>query len=96
MCIRDRLILGIVLQGNELINNIGNQTSLMDRESFIEGYSVENIEEEGDIRKKGKDILDNDFLKIIMKKAIPMMDLGYRLNGDENSNVCLLYTSRCV
>ena len=89
-CIVILLILGIVLQGNELINNIGNQTSLMDRESFIEGYSVENIEEEGDIRKKGKDILDNDFLKIIMKKAIPMMDLGYRLNGDENSNVLLL------
>ncbi len=89
-CIVILLILGIVLQGNELINNIGNQTSLMDRESFIEGYSVENIEEEGDIRKKGKDILDNDFLKIIMKKAIPMMDLGYRLNGDENRNVLLL------
>ncbi len=89
-CIVILLILGIVLQGNELINNIGNQTSLMDRESFIEGYSVENIEEEGDIREKGKDILDNDFLKIIMKKAIPMMDLGYRLNGDENSNVLLL------
>ena len=45
-CIVILLILGIVSR-NELINNIGNQTSLMDRESFIEGYSVENIEEEG-------------------------------------------------
>lgn len=86
------LLIAILQQGNMLINNIKKTASAFQKEQIIE---IEEKKEESEItkinneNKEKKDVFTNDFLKIIMKKTIPMMELGYKINGEDNSNILL-------
>jgi stage II sporulation protein P len=71
-----------------LMNNIKKTASAFQKEQIID---IEDKKEESEIAKSNieieeKDIFTNDFLKIIMKKTIPMMELGYKINGEDKAN----------
>jgi len=82
------LLIAIFQQGNMLMNNIKKTASAFQKEQIID---IEDKKEESEIAKSNieieeKDIFTNDFLKIIMKKTIPMMELGYKINGEDKAN----------
>ena len=83
------LLIAIVQQGNMLINNIQNIaiTFQKDKTTKIEDTKDVSQVTKNHIEKENKkSFFTSDLLKIIMKKAIPMMELKYKVNGEEGHN----------
>src|SRR5699024_820870 len=72
-----------------LIKNIGQSTTAFNSQDTIETVKEEHSsnEEKVDTSENKKSIFNNDFLKNILKVEVPMMELAYKINGEENDNL---------
>lgn len=87
------LVVAIFRQGSMLINNMRNSTTVFQNEQNIEqtaNNKEEQVTEDTENPKEKKSeqtLLNNDFLKNIIKKGIPMVETAYKNNGDEGKGL---------
>ncbi|RBP45481.1 stage II sporulation protein P [Garciella nitratireducens] len=90
------LLIAIIQQGNILMNNIRKSTTVFENETISETTTEQKVEKSGKnkklqqsktLKEKENSVLNNDFLKIILKKGITMMETAYKMNGDESDGL---------
>ncbi|MCR1897840.1 stage II sporulation protein P [Irregularibacter muris] len=84
------LVFAVVQQVGILVGNIRNVTAFTENdEATKEEIAEEEVsKEEGKAdNSNDKKVFNNEFFKIIMKKSIPAMELGYKKNGEEKGGL---------